>query len=91
LVHDHYTFGNVKKMFRRNVFPVSLDGIHLIWRVFDFVNYSKTSHVLAVASFWLRVLIKNSSCAWSGELLIAWDDRKLVMFLIGRVFDYVSW
>ena len=27
LVHDHYTFGNVKKMFRRNVFPVSLDGI----------------------------------------------------------------
>ena len=27
LVHKNHTFGNVKNIFKRNVFPVSLDGI----------------------------------------------------------------
>jgi hypothetical protein len=63
----------------------------LIRRVIDCVRWSKTSHVLAVASFWLRELIENSSCVWYGELLIAWIIRKLVMYLLWQVFDYVSW
>ena len=63
----------------------------LIWRVIDCVSWSKTRHVFDMASFWLRELIKNSSCAWYGKLLIAWVDLKLVMCLIWQVFDYVSW
>ena len=62
----------------------------LIWWVIDNDDCSKTSHVLAVASFWLRELIKNLSCAWYGELLITCVDQKLVMCLIWRVIDYVS-
>ena len=31
----------------------------LIWQVFDYVSWSKTRHVLDMASYWLRELIEN--------------------------------
>jgi hypothetical protein len=63
----------------------------LLWWVFDYVCWSKTSHVLDMASYWLREWIENSSCAWYGELLISWIIRKLVMCLLWWVFHYVCW
>jgi hypothetical protein len=71
-----------------NVVPIRM---WMIWRVIDYVIWSKTSHVFHMAtSYWLRQLIKNLSGDWCGELMITWVDRKLVMSLIWRVIDYVS-
>jgi hypothetical protein len=63
----------------------------LLWRVFDYVCWSKTSHVFDMTSYWLREWIENLSCVWYGEILIAWIIQKLVMCLLWRVFDYVCW
>jgi hypothetical protein len=65
--------------------------IDLMWRVIDYVIWSKTRHRFDVASYWLRDLIKNSSCDWYGEFLITEIDRKLVMWLICWVFDNGNW
>jgi hypothetical protein len=62
----------------------------LIWWVIDNRNWSKTRHRFDVASYWLRDLIKNSSCDWFGEL-ISENDRKLVIELMWRVIDDVIW
>jgi hypothetical protein len=63
----------------------------LIWRVIDYVRWSKTSLVFDMASYWLREWIENLSCVRYGELSITWVDWKLVMCLIWQVIDYVRW
>ena len=63
----------------------------LIWWVIDNRNWSKTRHIFDVASYWLRDLIKNSSCDWYGEFLITEIDRKLVIDMMWRVIKYDSW
>jgi hypothetical protein len=63
----------------------------LIWWVIDNGNWSKTRHIFDVESYQIRQLIENSSCDWYGELSITEIDRKLVIYLMWRVIDYVIW
>ena len=61
----------------------------LPWRVIDYVSWSKSHHVVDMASYWLRDLIENLSYIWCGELLNTRMYRKLVMCLIWQINDYV--
>ncbi len=60
----------------------------LLWQVFDYVSWSKTCHVLDMASYWLRALIENLSCVRYGKLSVTWVDRKLVIYLMWQVIEY---
>jgi hypothetical protein len=71
-----------------NVVPIRM---WMIWRVIDYVIWSKTSHVFHMASYRLRQLIKNLSYIWCGELSMKTIDRKLVMWLIWWVIDNGNW
>ncbi len=71
-----------------NVVPIRM---WMIWRVIDYVIWSKTSHVFHMASYRLRQLIKNLSCDWYGELSITEIDQKLFIYLIWRVIDEDNW
>ncbi len=62
-----------------------------IWLVIDKDNWSKTCHVIDVASYQIWQLIENSSYDWYGELSITESDQKLVIYLMWRVIDYVIW